>query len=165
MLCSPSSINFLPIQTKKFLPCRRGQMNLIANLNGVGIGFQLRVSYMGEKTVVVSITCSKRTDTMVKLCEVFESLKLKIITANITAFSGRLLKTVFVEVSLPPTLPYFLDPFFCIFYLPKHSPTQFSHAYIHFNFESHRPLSISFSQPQSQNRNPPPFWKMNLEFN
>ena len=49
--------------------------------------------------MVVSLTCSKRTDTMVKLCEVFESLKLKIITANITAFSGRLVKTVFVEVS------------------------------------------------------------------
>ncbi|KAA8522719.1 hypothetical protein F0562_009119 [Nyssa sinensis] len=61
---------------------------------------ELRVSYMGEKTVVVSLTCSKRTDTMVKLCEVFESLKLKIITANITVFSGRLLKTVFVEVCL-----------------------------------------------------------------
>ncbi|KAI4344472.1 hypothetical protein L6164_011695 [Bauhinia variegata] len=58
---------------------------------------ELRVTYMGEKTVVVSLTCSKRTDTMVKLCEVFESLKLKIITANITTFSGRLLKTVFVE--------------------------------------------------------------------
>jgi UTP:GlnB (protein PII) uridylyltransferase len=60
---------------------------------------QLRATYMGEKTVVVSLICSKRTDTMVKLCEVFESLKLKIITANITAFSGRLVKTVFVEVS------------------------------------------------------------------
>ncbi|KAM3712386.1 hypothetical protein ACB098_01G179500 [Castanea mollissima] len=58
---------------------------------------ELRATYMGEKTVVVSLTCSKRTDTMVKLCEVFESLKLKIITANITAFSGRLVKTVFVE--------------------------------------------------------------------
>ncbi|XP_041019192.1 transcription factor bHLH35-like [Juglans microcarpa x Juglans regia] len=58
---------------------------------------ELRASYMGEKTVVVSLTCSKRTDTMVKLCEVFESLKLKIITANIAAFSGRLVKTVFVE--------------------------------------------------------------------
>lgn len=55
---------------------------------------------MGERTVVVSLTCSKRTGTMVKLCEVFESLKLKIITANITAFSGRLSKTVFIEVSL-----------------------------------------------------------------
>lgn len=52
---------------------------------------------MGEKTVVVSVTCSKRRDTMVRLCEAFESLKLKIITANITAFSGRLLKTVFVQ--------------------------------------------------------------------
>jgi UTP:GlnB (protein PII) uridylyltransferase len=54
---------------------------------------------MGEKTVVVSLTCSKRTDTMVKLCEVFESLKLKIFTANITALSGtgKLVKTVFVE--------------------------------------------------------------------
>ncbi|XP_059634577.1 transcription factor bHLH35-like [Cornus florida] len=58
---------------------------------------ELRVSYMGERTVVVSLACRKRTDTMVQLCEVFESLKLKIITANITAFSGRLLKTVFVE--------------------------------------------------------------------
>ncbi|XP_068333353.1 transcription factor bHLH35 isoform X1 [Pyrus communis] len=58
---------------------------------------ELRVTYMGEKTVVVSLTCSKRTDTMVKLCEVFESLKLKIITANITSFNGRVLKTVFVE--------------------------------------------------------------------
>lgn len=63
------------------------------------MGVQLRATYMGEKTVVVSLTCNKRTDTMVKLCEVFESLKLKIITANITAFSGRLVKTVFVEVS------------------------------------------------------------------
>jgi UTP:GlnB (protein PII) uridylyltransferase len=58
---------------------------------------ELRVTYMGENTIVVSLTCSKRTDTMVKLCEVFESLKLKIITANITSFSGRLLKTVFIE--------------------------------------------------------------------
>ncbi|CAJ2637886.1 unnamed protein product [Trifolium pratense] len=60
---------------------------------------ELRVTYMGENTIVVSLTCSKRTDTMVKLCEVFESLKLKIITANITSFSGRLLKTVFIECS------------------------------------------------------------------
>ncbi|KAJ0090365.1 hypothetical protein Patl1_14141 [Pistacia atlantica] len=58
---------------------------------------ELRVNPMGEKTLVVSITCSKRTDTMVKLCEAFESLKLKIITANITAVAGRLLKTAFIE--------------------------------------------------------------------
>ncbi|XP_012066632.1 transcription factor bHLH35 isoform X2 [Jatropha curcas] len=58
---------------------------------------EFSVVYMGEKTLLVSLTCSKRTDTMVKLCEVFESLKLKIITANITTVSGRLLKTVFIE--------------------------------------------------------------------
>ncbi|CAA2969130.1 transcription factor bHLH35 isoform X2 [Olea europaea subsp. europaea] len=60
---------------------------------------ELRVSNMGEKIVVVSLTCWKRTDTMVKLCEIFESLKLKIITANITAFSERLLKTAFIEAN------------------------------------------------------------------
>ncbi|KAK2646212.1 hypothetical protein Ddye_021407 [Dipteronia dyeriana] len=59
---------------------------------------ELRVNPMGDKTLVVSITCSKRRDTMVKLCEAFESLKLKIITANITAVAGRLLKTAFIEV-------------------------------------------------------------------
>ncbi|KAL2554112.1 basic helix-loop-helix (bHLH) DNA-binding superfamily protein [Forsythia ovata] len=58
---------------------------------------ELRVTDMGEKTVVISLNCSKRTYTMVKLCEIFESLKLKIITANITAFSQNLLKTVFIE--------------------------------------------------------------------
>ncbi|XP_038695198.1 transcription factor bHLH35 [Tripterygium wilfordii] len=58
---------------------------------------ECRVVYMGEKTLLVSLTCIKRTDTMFKLCEVFESLKLKIITANITTISGRLLKTVFIE--------------------------------------------------------------------
>ncbi|KAG8376396.1 hypothetical protein BUALT_Bualt09G0059100 [Buddleja alternifolia] len=58
---------------------------------------ELRVGNMGEKTMVVSLTCSKRSDTMVKLCDIFDSLKLKIITANITAFSGRLFKTVFLE--------------------------------------------------------------------
>ncbi|CAO2823209.1 unnamed protein product [Amaranthus hypochondriacus] len=58
---------------------------------------EVRVSYVGERTIVVSLTCSKREGTMIKLCELFESLKLKIITAHITAFSGRLLKTVFLE--------------------------------------------------------------------
>ncbi|CAA2954837.1 transcription factor bHLH35-like [Olea europaea subsp. europaea] len=59
---------------------------------------ELRVSHMGGKTVVISLTCSNRTYTIVKLCEIFESLKLKIIATNITAFSQNLLKTVFVEV-------------------------------------------------------------------
>lgn len=71
------------------------------------IGFdwlQLRVSYVGGKTVVVSITCNKKRDTIIKLCEAFESLKLKVITATITSFSGTLLKTVFIEVRTYATL-------------------------------------------------------------
>ncbi|CAN1165657.1 Transcription factor bHLH35 [Linum perenne] len=58
---------------------------------------QLRVAYIGEKTVVVSMMCSKRADAIVKLCELFESLKLKIITSNISTVSDQLMKTVFVE--------------------------------------------------------------------
>ncbi|KAK1289000.1 Transcription factor bHLH35 [Acorus calamus] len=59
---------------------------------------ELRVSEVGEKTSVITITCNKKADTMVKLCEAFESLHLKVVTANITSFSGRLLKTLFVEI-------------------------------------------------------------------
>lgn len=66
----------------------------------MNLNLQLSVTHMGERTIVVSLTCCKRADSMVKLCEVFESLKLKIITANITTVSGRLLKTVFIEVTL-----------------------------------------------------------------
>ncbi|WOG96890.1 hypothetical protein DCAR_0416228 [Daucus carota subsp. sativus] len=58
---------------------------------------ELRVSYIGEKTIVVSLTCTKTTDTIIKLCQVFETLKLKIISANITSLSDTLLKTVFIE--------------------------------------------------------------------
>ncbi|RZC56736.1 hypothetical protein C5167_015585 [Papaver somniferum] len=58
---------------------------------------ELRIYNVGEKTMVVSLTCDKKIDTMVRLCEVFESLKLKIVTANISAVSGRLWKTVYVE--------------------------------------------------------------------
>ncbi|KAG6386592.1 hypothetical protein SASPL_151759 [Salvia splendens] len=58
---------------------------------------ELRVSNMGENVVVVSLSCSKRRDTMIRLCEAFESLKLKIITCSINAFSGRLFKTLFLE--------------------------------------------------------------------
>jgi hypothetical protein len=66
--------------------------------------FQLRVSSMGEKTLFVSLTCSKAREAMVRICEVFESLKLKIITASVTTVSGMVKKTVLIEVCLffPP---------------------------------------------------------------
>ncbi|KAF9662959.1 hypothetical protein SADUNF_Sadunf18G0108400 [Salix dunnii] len=59
---------------------------------------ELSVTSMREKTLSVSLTCSKTTDAMIRICEVFESLKLKIITANITALSGMVKKTVLIEV-------------------------------------------------------------------
>ncbi|CAM8970990.1 unnamed protein product [Rhodiola kirilowii] len=59
---------------------------------------ELRVAHMREKSVVVSITCSKKGDTMAKLCEVFESLHLKIITSNMTTFSSNtLVNTLFIQ--------------------------------------------------------------------
>ncbi|XP_049404571.1 transcription factor bHLH35-like [Solanum stenotomum] len=58
---------------------------------------QLKVSSMRDKTVVVNLTCIKRRDTMVKLCDVFESLNIKITSATIFASSGTLLNTAFIE--------------------------------------------------------------------
>ncbi|GKA41482.1 transcription factor bHLH35 [Tanacetum coccineum] len=58
---------------------------------------ELKVSYVGEKTVLVSLKCRKRRDTMVKICEVFETLKLNVVTANVTAFSDTLFKTLFIQ--------------------------------------------------------------------
>ncbi|XP_065010817.1 transcription factor bHLH35-like [Musa acuminata AAA Group] len=58
---------------------------------------ELRVREMDEKTMMVSITCTKKRHTMIKVCELFESLDLKFITANITSVSGSILHTLLVE--------------------------------------------------------------------
>ncbi|KAI3896013.1 hypothetical protein MKW92_017976 [Papaver armeniacum] len=58
---------------------------------------ELRIHNVGDKTMVVSLSCDKESDTMLRLCQVFESLKLKIVKANISVVSGRLWKTVYVE--------------------------------------------------------------------
>ncbi|XP_022149807.1 transcription factor bHLH35-like [Momordica charantia] len=57
----------------------------------------LSVNYMAEKTIIVSLTCRRSGDTILKLSQAIESLNLKIITANITVVAGRLLNTLFVE--------------------------------------------------------------------
>ncbi|XP_011017678.1 PREDICTED: transcription factor bHLH35-like isoform X2 [Populus euphratica] len=59
---------------------------------------QLRVSAIGERTLFVSLTCSKAREAMIRICEVFESLKLKIITASVTTVSGMVKKTVLIEM-------------------------------------------------------------------
>ncbi|AEE85696.1 basic helix-loop-helix (bHLH) DNA-binding superfamily protein [Arabidopsis thaliana] len=67
---------------------------------------EMKVTWMGEKTVVVCITCSKKRETMVQLCKVLESLNLNILTTNFSSFTSRLSTTLFLQVtlSLSPSL-------------------------------------------------------------
>lgn len=81
---------------KRLSPSPSSPGNAMSPSSSIDI-VELRVSYVGEKTLYISLTCDKKMDTMVRLCEVFESLKLKIITANITSLSDKLLKTVLIE--------------------------------------------------------------------
>ncbi|KAG4197084.1 hypothetical protein ERO13_A05G002000v2 [Gossypium hirsutum] len=60
---------------------------------------QLNVTPTGDNTLLVSITCTKRADTMLKLCQLFESLNLKIITANLTVVSANLFNTLFIRAN------------------------------------------------------------------
>jgi hypothetical protein len=59
---------------------------------------ELRVSEVGDRVLVVNVTCSKRRDAMARVCRAIEELRLRVITATITTVAGRLLHTVFVEV-------------------------------------------------------------------
>ncbi|TKW03574.1 hypothetical protein SEVIR_7G050300v4 [Setaria viridis] len=59
---------------------------------------ELRVSEVGERLLVVSVTCAKRRDAMAQVCRAIEELRLRVITASITAVAGCLMHTVFVEV-------------------------------------------------------------------
>ncbi|KAG7540962.1 Myc-type basic helix-loop-helix (bHLH) domain [Arabidopsis thaliana x Arabidopsis arenosa] len=58
---------------------------------------EMKVTWMGEKTVVVCITCSKKRETMLQLCKVLESLNLNILTTNFSSFTSRLSTTLFVQ--------------------------------------------------------------------
>lgn len=46
---------------------------------------------MGDRVLVVSVTCSKRRDAMPRVCRAIEELRLRIITANITAAASCLM--------------------------------------------------------------------------
>uniref|UniRef100_A0A0E0KNS9 BHLH domain-containing protein n=1 Tax=Oryza punctata TaxID=4537 RepID=A0A0E0KNS9_ORYPU len=59
---------------------------------------ELRVSEVGDRVLVVSVTCSKRRDAMARVCRALEELRLRVITANITSVAGCLMHTIFVEV-------------------------------------------------------------------
>ncbi|OEL37587.1 Transcription factor bHLH35 [Dichanthelium oligosanthes] len=63
---------------------------------------ELRVSEVGDRVLVVSVTCGKRRDAMARVCRAIEELRLRVITANITSVAGCLMHTVFVEVRPSP---------------------------------------------------------------
>ncbi|XP_020582616.1 transcription factor bHLH35 [Phalaenopsis equestris] len=60
---------------------------------------ELSVCAVGERTLAVSISCSRKRHAMMKVCEIFESLNVKIITASFTSVSGSLLHTLFIETN------------------------------------------------------------------
>ncbi|RLM65583.1 transcription factor bHLH35-like [Panicum miliaceum] len=53
---------------------------------------ELRVSEVGERVLVVSVTCSKG-----RVCRAVEELRLRVITASITSVAGCLMHTIFVK--------------------------------------------------------------------
>ncbi|CAL5028350.1 unnamed protein product [Urochloa decumbens] len=60
---------------------------------------ELRVSEVGERVLVVSVTCGKGRDAMARVCRAVEELRLRVITASITSVAGCLMHTIFVEIS------------------------------------------------------------------
>ncbi|CAN8326526.1 unnamed protein product [Cochlearia groenlandica] len=58
---------------------------------------EMKVTWMGEKTIVVCITCSKKRETMLQLCKVLESLYLNIVTTNFSSFSSHISTTLFLQ--------------------------------------------------------------------
>ncbi|KAL3625961.1 hypothetical protein CASFOL_029510 [Castilleja foliolosa] len=92
MTSSPNSANSEVITSC----CKRKRTKMVRCHDPIEV-IELRVSNMGEKTIVVSLECNNKRDTIIKLCKAFESLNLKIITSSINAFSGRLFKTVFLQ--------------------------------------------------------------------
>ena len=80
---------------------------------------ELRVSEVGERVLVVSLTCSKRRDAMARVCRAIEELRLRVITASITSVAGCLMHTIFVEViqlrSTTPTAADCAFPLLCCF--------------------------------------------------
>ncbi|KAJ3695139.1 hypothetical protein LUZ60_000516 [Juncus effusus] len=58
---------------------------------------ELEVYEIGAGTYIISMTCTKKSGSMMSLCEVIESIDLRIITSNITTVSGSILYTLTVQ--------------------------------------------------------------------
>ena len=59
---------------------------------------ELRVSEVGDRVLVVNVTCGKGRDAMARVCRAVEELRLRVIASNITSVAGCLMDTIFVEV-------------------------------------------------------------------
>jgi len=59
---------------------------------------ELRVSEVGDRVLVVNVTCGKDRDAMARVCRAVEELRLRVIASNITSVAGCLMDTIFVEV-------------------------------------------------------------------
>ncbi|CAL9129166.1 unnamed protein product, partial [Musa textilis] len=59
---------------------------------------EVSVRELGNGISVISITCSKKRHVMVRVCEVVESLDLRIISAGVASRSGIVFHTLMVEV-------------------------------------------------------------------
>nr|QDL88405.1 transcription factor bHLH35 isoform X4 [Cymbidium ensifolium] len=95
---SSSSINEDIARETEMVSSRKKRKMSPSSPDGQSIeAVELSVCEVGERTLVVSITCSKKRHAMMKVCEIFESLNLRIITASFTSVSGSLLHTLFVE--------------------------------------------------------------------
>jgi len=81
---------------------------------------ELRVAEVGERVLVVSVTCGKGRDAMARVCRAVEELRLRVITASITSVAGCLMHTIFVEViqlrSTTPTAANCAFPLLCCFH-------------------------------------------------
>uniref|UniRef100_A0A804RCA7 Plant bHLH transcription factor ACT-like domain-containing protein n=2 Tax=Zea mays TaxID=4577 RepID=A0A804RCA7_MAIZE len=64
---------------------------------------ELRVSEVGDRVLVVNVTCSKGRDAMARVCRAVEELRLRVITASVTSVAGCLMHTIFVEVDSDQT--------------------------------------------------------------
>lgn len=72
---------------------------------------ELRVSEVGDRVLVVNVTCGKARDAMARVCRAVEELRLRVITASITSVAGCLMHTIFVEVRRRIALLLFLGSF------------------------------------------------------
>lgn len=58
----------------------------------------MRVTGAGDKLLVVSVACRHRKDAMGKVCRALESLRLAVVSANVTVASGTVTHTALVQV-------------------------------------------------------------------